>query len=467
MPKNKPPSKQIGRVASKPQTYLVVHTGGLGDIVLSSSLFSAIKQQFPASRIILLTKAAFGGIAQLFPHPPDEVISLPFDPAQEVVPNDAVRAKLTVLVQLLKKLKADTLIAAEFEPTWLSWFLGAALALSKAVVCSRIGPPRGLLPILISEMGYEPAEFTGPVHDAQLHENDRYRRLAEFLNCRVERVEPWVRPAPPAALLGRLGVTASQYVVCVPLGSSGTVVKRWGPERYGAVLKDVFAAGTTVVLVGEKSERQELEAFSKLLPSKPDQICIFTGTASELPELAGLIAHAESYLSNDTGPAHLAQAYGVPGVIVFGGGTWPYYAPWGEGTIGVVRPLGCFGCGWHCVFSKAYCLDVLPVSAVQVGFTTARHNPRAAAGVMQVEPPEQHTTEMLRQAMTSYLAVQTDRLSRFQASLELERQVNVQAATISKLTQLNTQVRQEADKRMTGLVELTQLIADRDSQIRL
>ena len=150
-------------VESKERVFLVVHTGGLGDVVLSAPLFAAIKTKYPSARTVLLVKSAFAGITQLFSHPPNDVIALPIDPSQEVVPTEALRKKLFDLIESLKQLNPDTIIAADLEPTWLSWFLGAALAPIQAVACARISPPRGLLPILISEMGFAAADFKGPL----------------------------------------------------------------------------------------------------------------------------------------------------------------------------------------------------------------------------------------------------------------------------------------------------------------
>ena len=123
--------------AEQTQSFLVIHTGGLGDVVLAAPLLSALKLRFPESQTILLTKAAFCEIALLFPHPPDEIIPLPLNPFQELVPTALLYDKLRELVQLLKGFHFTTVVAADLEPTWLGWFLGSALAPAAAVACAR------------------------------------------------------------------------------------------------------------------------------------------------------------------------------------------------------------------------------------------------------------------------------------------------------------------------------------------
>ena len=135
-----------------------------------------------------------------------------------------------------------------------------------------------------------------------------------------------------------------------------------------------------------------------------------------------MLAHSNMYFGNDTGPAHLAQAYGVPGVVVFGGGTWPHYGPWGRGSVGVVQPLGCFGCGWDCAFGKAYCLEAIPVEKVREAFELAQSSSLAKATVLEATAGPQFDQNLLAGTAAGYKLSQQERQQRFDAALELEGQ---------------------------------------------
>jgi heptosyltransferase-3 len=49
---------------------------------------------------------------------------------------------------------------------------------------------------------------------------------------------------------------------------------------------------------------------------------------ASIPELKGLMSGAQLFAGNDSGPAHIAAAYGVPCVVVFGPTDPAVWSPW-------------------------------------------------------------------------------------------------------------------------------------------
>ena len=49
---------------------------------------------------------------------------------------------------------------------------------------------------------------------------------------------------------------------------------------------------------------------------------------SSLSELKSLLASAALFIGNDSGPAHMAAAFGVPSVVVFGPSDPAIWGPW-------------------------------------------------------------------------------------------------------------------------------------------
>jgi heptosyltransferase-3 len=63
-----------------------------------------------------------------------------------------------------------------------------------------------------------------------------------------------------------------------------------------------------------------------------------------MPQIKSLISGASFFVGNDSGPAHMAAAFGVPPVVIFGPSDPVIWGPWGirgevlkaEGPIGAV-----------------------------------------------------------------------------------------------------------------------------------
>ena len=65
----------------EPRPYvMVVHPGGLGDLVLVSELIAGLKRTQPEQPLILVCRSEFAAIVDLYPVAADKVVGLPFQP---------------------------------------------------------------------------------------------------------------------------------------------------------------------------------------------------------------------------------------------------------------------------------------------------------------------------------------------------------------------------------------------------
>src|SRR5688572_27391941 len=92
------------------QKIVVLHTGGLGDLVLASELLAGIKQAQPGAHVTLICKAAIAPVAALYPAPPDEVVPLGFDPLAWSAPTRDLFAALRPVIEDLKTRHAGIFI---------------------------------------------------------------------------------------------------------------------------------------------------------------------------------------------------------------------------------------------------------------------------------------------------------------------------------------------------------------------
>ncbi|WP_082159284.1 glycosyltransferase family 9 protein [Micromonospora sp. HK10] len=162
--------------------------------------------------------------------------------------------------------------------------------------------PRRLFGFANVEAGHR----DGPPWRADEHEVDRWCRLLAWYGIPADRTDLALRrPAPGGLPVG----------VSIVHPGAKAAQRRWPPQRFAAVARALTGRGHRVVVTGNPGERPLAEEVARRagLPAE----AVLAG-ATDLGELAALVAHARLVLSGDTGIGHLATAYATPSVLLFG-----------------------------------------------------------------------------------------------------------------------------------------------------
>jgi ADP-heptose:LPS heptosyltransferase len=383
---------------------VVLHSGGIGDLVLAESLLSGLRHRYPDARLELFCRDDVAEVPALYDRPPDAVRAFPFNPYTWATPHEAIEPSANLLAELPPG-PVDLFISAELRRTWFSEILAAKLAPAEAIFGDASLLDRSTVRIVVRRLGLRlrpHVERLAPIPGE--HELDRYARLA-----RGERRLPQLRS------LRRRSAKKTRPLVVFPLGVPG--LKHWPLDRFLAACTEIRAGnGHPLLLVGSESERPQLESLASWAPADSFGVC--SPGKGGLARVADSIANAWGYLGIDTGLAHLAAAYGVPGVTVYGGGTWPAYAPWAPHSAGVVAPIPCFGCFWDCAFGHAYCIEAVPVDDVVRAFGAA-HAAVTATVVAENEAYGTRERTIFGEAARSYRGAQADRAARLRAIIRL------------------------------------------------
>ncbi|HEV7493976.1 glycosyltransferase family 9 protein [Baekduia sp.] len=148
-----------------------------------------------------------------------------------------------------------------------------------------------------------------PVWRADEHEVDRWCRLLRESGIPADptRVDLPAPPLPPCWEPAR-GAT-------VVHPGAASAARRWPAERFAAVAAAQARAGRSVILTGSAAERPLALAVAEHagLPAR----CVLAGR-TDLAALAAIVAHAGRVVCGDTGVAHLATAFGIRSVVLFG-----------------------------------------------------------------------------------------------------------------------------------------------------
>ena len=140
--------------------------------------------------------------------------------------------------------------------------------------------------------------------------------------------------------------------------------RRW-PASYFASLADGLAHlwDAQIILTGNTDELSIVRSVEEHMVARPVNL---TGKTS-LGGLAAIIAGLDLFISNDTGPAHIANALGTPSITIFGPADYRRWAPLNQSLHRVVRhPVVCSPCGyWDCPIDHRCLRKVSPESVLK------------------------------------------------------------------------------------------------------
>jgi ADP-heptose:LPS heptosyltransferase len=443
----------------------LLHMGGLGDLILMSEFVTRVKTSFPRVHLCLICRAEFSPVAELFPVAPDETLALPFNPYHWDRASPDLLRELAAIATGLGSRTTDLLLDGSLCAVWFAWFVAAVLP-HRHAACSAAGGPSGLiLDDVLDHFGLACPEIERIETPPDMHEGGRYRSLADRLGAPAAASERWSLPGPVRSLtrdwLERHGLSEGRYVACFPGVSGHADLRRWHEANFVAVLDRLARErNLSAVLIGSADEQSDLERIARMASSPT---AVLPGEPRDLALAAGLLALARAYLGNDSGPAHLAQAFGVAGVVIFGGGGRPAnYACWGAGSIGVLHPLPCFGCAWDCILDHGLCVDSVSVSAVAEAMDRVLDAPPGGPEMMTLDTLDSRLKDVLGQANRRYRDVQSDRGRRLAVIVEMKTRIAALEHTAAERLETIEHIHAEAERREQLIGELDQAVAARE-----
>ncbi len=143
------------------------------------------------------------------------------------------------------------------------------------------------------------------------------------------------------------GIAETDLVLGINPGSTYGGAKRWLPERFaetvarlGRQIGRQQGRTVSVIILGAKGE----EALGHAIAERLTVRSVVLSGKTTIRELMAATKRCALLVTNDTGPMHIAAAFAVPVVAVFGPTDWRTTAPYGQEQ-GIVRqPVECAPC---------------------------------------------------------------------------------------------------------------------------
>jgi heptosyltransferase-2 len=194
-----------------------------------------------------------------------------------------------------------------------------------------------------------------------------YSALSGEGDLEADRPVLQLPPADVDAALQALGLRPGGYGVFAP-GAEFGPAKRWPAAHFAAVAREL---GVPVLLLGSGKEASLCEEISAAAPG----CCTNLAGKTTLLQALAAISAAKHVLSNDSGLMHVAAAFGVPQVAVFGSSS-PLHTPplndrahvlWLKNDADYQPALDCAPCFQReCPLGHTRCLnDVTPAQVLQ------------------------------------------------------------------------------------------------------
>ena len=335
---------------------LVVKLRHHGDVLLTSPVFSVLKNHIPHAELDALVYAETADM--LTGHPAIAQVHT----VDRKWKKQGFVAHLGSEWRLLRALRArryDLIVhlTESSRGAMLSLVLGTDHAVAR-----DYGPKRGRLWKLAFTHRYRvPGK---PRHTVEIH-LDALRRIGIYPHTdeRALTLVPGAdADASVRALLDSNGLVAKSYIHIHP--TSRWLFKCWEPEKYAALINALQDAGERIVLTAAPSE-QELQFLGSITVQLRKPVVNLAGKLS-LKQLAALTAQSKCFVGVDSVPMHIAAAMQTPTVALFGPSGDLEWGPWQVKSRVVTsnhscRPCGLDGCGNSKV---SECLTTLPVDAV-------------------------------------------------------------------------------------------------------
>jgi heptosyltransferase-3 len=272
---------------------LIVRLRSLGDCVLTTPAIHLLKQHRPDLRIAVQVEDRF---AAVYAGNPD---------IEQVLPErkrDAIAFRPKLTVNLHGGIRSVSLTLASAAP------LRAGFTHYRQQWAYNVHIPRAQ--VILGE-------------ERVVHTAEHVASAMFYLGVPRTKI-------PRAHLCAKCPPERSPYAVVHPMASAA--LKTWGAANFAAVgraLRDEWKLEP--VFIGGPGE--DLSPFAEFR----------TLSGAPLEEVKSLLSAASLFVGNDSGPAHVAAAFGAPVVVLYGSSDPLVWAPWRTESESIVAPNGLAG----------------------------------------------------------------------------------------------------------------------------
>lgn len=284
----------------EPKNIIIRMPNWLGDLVMATPILEDVKTQWPSAKITAMCQSNVAGMLKENPYI-NEIFS--FKKPNGWLPRDKDRDILTTLRH--GNYDLGILLTNSFSSALWFW---------RGNVNYRVGYTGHFRSLLLSNA------VSYPKNIESQHLVITYKMLLEHLGVPLSETKPtlYVSEKERKAaqdLLASHGIAFGDIVVGINPGAAFGSAKCWLPDRFRAVTQKLMEfPHVKVVYFGDQAG---LSLVNDICAEMPDRV-VNLAAKTNLRELIALIQLCNVFLTNDSGPMHIAAALGTPLLALFG-----------------------------------------------------------------------------------------------------------------------------------------------------
>ena len=315
--------------ASSIRKILVIRLDRIGDMVITTPIFRALKEKWPDAQITVLTNPVNKNI----------VINNPFIDYILVYDRENKHKSLNsrlIFFRSIRERKFDLVIDPyldyELKTSFITRFVGNRFRLGFEFAGREI----------FYNIRYNPNVF--PVSTEKKHMIDYDLDLLTYIGIETQKRQPEIflstdEKENAYKLLEEAGTNPESKIIGIHPGGHYES-QRWPIKRFAAISDYLITNyDVKVILFAGQAEKQLLSEFKGYAVKTP----IFLENLS-LREFMSTLSHCSLLLCNNSGPLHIATALNIPTVSTMGP-TVPYHWwPYGKDHIVLRKDVDCSPC---------------------------------------------------------------------------------------------------------------------------
>jgi heptosyltransferase-2 len=348
---------------------LVINMLHIGDLLLATPALRTLRANFPNAHIALLADAKIDGLVR-YNKNIDELIS---------VDKKGYHNKLGNYLRLIldiRKRQFDLVI--NLHPNERASAL-AAFSGGKRIV-GYSSPGFGLFfDQVLNSQNFDRRLKNRPDIPHQVEEH--LQLLVKTLGIsRIEDhgLEMWLDDATiKKAEHTWYSAFGKQYYKVIGLNTGASwPTKRWTPAGFAAVADELLAQGYGVAFFGGTMDIDNVTEIRSLMKrGDHPRVAVFTGR-TDLLQLAALLRKCAAFLTNDSGPMHVAVAQKTPTIAIFGSSNEVGYKPHADNSVVLTAPgVTCRPCGQHRCEHHSCMVDITPDTVLRRVLALAGDSP--------------------------------------------------------------------------------------------